>query len=324
MARLIAIWLLLICAGSGLAQESWTARTFDSGTYLMAGASHSGSGVSFECTAPSPQGRPAIETGSYEMHVSKPFEAIISFQDSLFDWAPPYTQSNVILALDGAGFRLPPFDLDELSGTAVYVPMADTLMLAFLNAQNVTLYSGTGKTYQLPTAGLADALRTAFTYCIDRWIVVGAQMPPALAGFRQGAASPALPGGALAMRAKAEANIQRSCGGPAEIGSLAIASADIDGDGIDDVLVDFGQLTCLQGPPRPFCGASRCSATIFLSARARPYEMIVLGASLIPLSNGLHGVAVGGGLHECRAAGQEGTGCQIIWYWNGTEMVQLP
>ena len=124
----------------------------------------------------------------------------------------------------------------------------------------------------------------------------------------------------------AEAAINKSCNGSREVEPGHILVGNIDGDASPDAVVDWGKITCSVGLARPFCGASNCSADVYLSQKfhqtGRPESLLAVGVSLIPLNNGAEGLKLGGSLSSCQSA-SKGTACTFIWYWSGSDLVLL-
>ncbi len=323
----LAAAAILAMSQAVAAQSAWTASTHDSGTYLFADASDPGGTLGVGCTAPSPQGRPAIETGSHESHVTPPYGVVISFADALFDWPDSYRLDNVVLYLDGTGYRLPPVIMDELSGTAVQLAMTDAMVRGLYGVQRLILDTGTGKAYDYTTAGIDAALDTVLLYCASRWAALGHPLPALLNGMWAGAATTAPPtSGTMAEIARADA-VQGCSGYAPRFAQNAVLLGDIDGDGQSDAVLDWSAVTCTQGAARPFCGASMCSADVYLSSTharsGQTEQLLALGVQLLPLTNGLMGVALGGSLSNCHFAGRGDGGCTFLWYWNGADLVQL-
>lgn len=166
--------------GQGALAQMWQSHTSDNGSLVFGAASLSDHALSFACTAPSAQGLPLMQTGSHESHRSDPFEMYIGFLDSLFVWAPPYQQHNVVLRVGNTGFVLPGFDLNELQGTAVSLPMTHDLVQALYGATSLELVTPQGVVHRFPVAGLGAALQPAMRFCVDRWAEMGHRIPAAL------------------------------------------------------------------------------------------------------------------------------------------------
>lgn len=316
MLRLLLVVLLMI---SGPAwSQSWQARTDDSGSLLFGSAYSAQIGLTFGCTAPSPQGRSLIETGSHESHRNKPYQFSLIFADSLFDWAPPYRQDYVTLYLGQQGFRLPPVHLDELSGSAVHLSMSDPVVAALMNAPSLILDTGQGKAFEYKVDGLSSSLQAAFGYCIARWAQMGHPLPAQLAGFVQGSVQPAAPQVRNWTPAQAPQflinEVSRACGPAGYVleHEKALGAADFDGDGALDYIFDAYGLRCYAGL-NPYCGASNCSVDVYLSSRGYTSVDGWLGGGF---SIGL----TASGRPGFRRFGQPGRPLEV---WNGVAFVPI-
>jgi hypothetical protein len=181
-------------AAQSLAQV-WQGSSEDSGSLIFSWASlPQDYRLGFGCTAPSPQGLGLMETGSHESHRTDPYEMLISFRDDLFVWDMPYVQTGVAMIVGGVSYPLPPIPLDELSGTAIYLPMSAPLVDALYTAQSLALRTPEGVVHDFPVAGLARALDTALNICNTRWAQLGYRASAAVANRRVPAVAPAAPG----------------------------------------------------------------------------------------------------------------------------------
>jgi hypothetical protein len=128
------------------------------------------------------------------------------------------------------------------------------------------------------------------------------------------------------MRQAAEADVAKGCNGPSTYEPDAFLSAEIDGDGVPDVVLDWRKIKCSGTFSQPFCGASMCSADVYLSASYlrtnSPKQFLAAGVRLQSLSNGNMAVGVGGSLADCYGIGADN--CEFLYYWNGADLVDLP
>ena len=334
LRHLIPALLVTVCASAASAQTGaqWSAVVEDLGANIYASALHGSKTMSITCTAPSPQGRSPLENFENEIHKTGPFEVYIGMHEPYFDWSAGMIQTGPTIFLGQNGYRLPAFELDELSGTVVRLPMTDALIAALPTATGLVLDTGQGRAFDFGVAGLAGAVEATLTTCVTRWAELGHAVPAALGRFRAGADTPvagndSASGAPAAMAEYARADIFNGCSGAARVDADAILRGDIDGDGVEDAVLDWGGVVCNQGITRPFCGASMCSADVYLSSAygrtGGPVQLLALGVDLQPLTNGLQGVSLGGSLSMCNSAGQGDGGCRFIWYWNGADLVQL-
>lgn len=320
-AALLCLALLPAAAGA-----QWSALTGGDGTYLYGRASDPSGTFSLSCTAPSPQGIPAIETGWHESHTTGPYGLTLELSDSLFDWSATTVLSNVVVQLDETGYRLPPVYLDELMGTGVKLPMADPMIQALFGATRLLLDPGQGKAYDYDLTGLAPALDQAMIHCINRWLALGHPIPAALTRYRiEGEPPPpvttatATPAQAFAPPA-AEAHIRGLCESDYDVNIDGVQSADFDGDGAGDFILNWSDITC-RGPlgARPFCGAANCQIDIFMSSLGYAAAPSFLGIStqVVTLPDGRAGFMLSGTSFVC-ADGY----CDRPWVWTGAEFTQ--
>jgi len=76
--------------------------------------------------------------------------------------------------------------------------------------------------------------------------------------------------------ARAIAENEASCaGGAAAVDPGFVTLADVDGDGVNDVRIDYGGLTC--DGSYGYCGSGGCTQEIWLGDRDGPYRLLVAG-----------------------------------------------
>jgi len=307
----------------------WQHSQYDNGAIFSGSAGPEGRLFSLRCTNLSRQGLDLVMMGSHEETQTAPGQLLVSVSPNLVPLRGiEHERSDLIVWADGTGYRLPRVSFNEFSGDGweAQVGIADPMVLALMSASTVIVGAEAGPHYQLDSTSMGSALRQTVQFCLGEYARMGAPVPPALAGLVPNAATAAQDPN-LDMRRRAGVEIRRGCGGGYMLrgGGDEIMTGDIDGDGIEDAVVNWGGIHCGGADPRPFCGASMCSTFVLLTARGgRPMDLMSLGASLVPLNNGRMGVSVGGSLAECHHAGKGDGGCQFIWYWNGQDMVQLP
>ena len=322
---LIAAFTLLN-APPAAGQTAWVTQTSDLGAHIYGTARTASGDLALSCTAPSPHGRPLTENFENELHQTGPFEVLVYMHDPYFAWPATRVIDSAILFVGATGYRLPPFMLDELRGTAFRVRMSDPLIEALYDAPSLTLDTGQGTTHAFPVAGLGPALDAAMRYCSDRWVALGQPLPPALNRFA-GAGSAQAPAPARApqpasgtsLTPPVDARIRNGCNDGYTFDPRDLGQADLDSDGVPDQILDWGDVTCAGAMPRPFCGAANCSIDVFLSSRGGQLagEFLGIGYEVVPGPMGTRGLRFGGTAGAC-ARGE----CDFIFYWNGTEFVR--
>jgi hypothetical protein len=64
----------------------------------------------------------------------------------------------------------------------------------------------------------------------------------------------------------------RDMGGKPDTDAM-LSVADVNGDGVEDWVVDYSRLRC-AGTPNPFCGSGGCSLQIFLGSQRGSWKMV--------------------------------------------------
>ncbi|GIX10295.1 hypothetical protein [Elioraea sp.] len=115
----------------------------------------------------------------------------------------------------------------------------------------------------------------------------------------------------------------RGAGGTPSLQPGYQTGADLNGDGVEDYLLDFQHLECANAWSF-FCGSAGCPLVAFVSGpsghRAQPFGH-VQGWSLIPGSPPAVEVALHGAM--CRHGGIGAEGCTRRYAWNGRELAAL-
>lgn len=315
---LVALMLLLLPL-PGLAQ-SWTSEQVNNGVLFAASAYlPGGSGFSLTCGERVPGGPRAIPEIYEGWMVTRPDVLRLSMSVEQIGHSPLEDQRNdVVIVIGDKAFRLPEITWDEMDGYwSTDLQATGAMFDAIATARSFEIHSDAGvrgvsaQGFGIAYATLLDNCRAMFAAngkpWVSRRVVAPLAAPPSV-------------------RQVGEAEITRGCNGPSTYEPEAFLIGEIDGDGQPDLVLDWGRVSCLTGHPRPFCGASMCSADIFLSTRQYQRKegdmLLSLGLRLQPLSNGNMAIAVGGSLAGCASVGKQA--CEFLFYWNGTELVELP
>lgn len=316
MLRMIVSLFALLPIQTAAQASEWRFENFDDGSFFTGTISPPGTkGLMLLCGERSPRGLTAYQTGNMEPDITPRDSLRLYLSDSLIGEHDGVTQmrQDVLLVVGTTGYRLPVVNWNELFWTwEVDLPATDPVFSAISGQSEFELRSAssqriiTANGFRAAHAALTKHCQTMFTAIGLPWSTVNPAAAPQ-----------------VTMRQVASAAIQAGCGGPSTQGPKTFLSGEIDGDGIEDVVVYWNEITCSGGYPRPFCGASMCSVQLFLSSRhvrgERPEELLAQGVWLQPLSNGNMGVVTIGSLAMC----QNRPSCEYLWYWNGHEMVQL-
>lgn len=313
---IVGLFALALAAQAGAQTSEWQFRSFDDGSFFTGSIVPSDDrDLMFLCGERSPQGLTALQTGNMEPDITPRDSLRLYMSDKLIGRHDGVTRGrqDVLIVVGVTGYRLPVVNWNELFSTwEVDLPATDPVLSAVAAEAEFEVRSAAG-TRIITANGFRRARATLTEHCQAMFTAIGqpwSSVAPAVAAQ-------------VTMRQVAEAAIQSGCGGPATTGPKTFLSGEIDGDGVEDVVVFWNDITCSRGYPRPFCGASMCSAKLFISSRhargARPEDLLAQAVWLQPLSNGNMGVVTVGSLAMC----QNRPNCEFIWYWNGNEIVQL-
>ncbi|TDK52127.1 hypothetical protein E1832_02075 [Antarcticimicrobium luteum] len=308
--------------GLGAAQDwaqDWAMSQFDDGSFFSATlAPVDGPGPALVCGERSPQGVSPAVTGNTEPDITPPgaFRVYISDRAIGAPGAHLQTRDDVLLVAGDDGFRLRGLRWNDLFSTwELDLPETDPAFAAIAGQDRFELRSDRGN-HVISAMGFGEGVRQLSGYCRAMFAAVGRPWP------QQGAAGAR----GVTMRQAAEADIRRGCGGPASWTPEALKSANIDGDGAEDIVLDWREVTCSGYGSSLFCGAAMCSADLYISAlyprRGKPESWLAQGLRIQPLSNGMDGVVMGSSLASCSQIGLPG-GCESTMYWNGTGLAPL-
>ena len=272
-------------------------------------------GFSLSCAARNPS-VPGLLPVYYEgTKWTRPDELHLAFSaGAIGSQANNDTREDVLLVIGANAFRLPGIRYDEYASgwnTTLQAPGPMFDAIAAAQSFEIRSYAGTlvvdASGFAAGYANLVNTCRRQFSSLRRPWRAAPAPPP-------------------ITMRKAAETAVAKGCNGASSYQPDAFLSGDIDGDGVEDVVLDWGGIVCSAGLRRPFCGAAQCSAEVFLSQlyprRQTSEELLGIGVRLQPLNNGAMAVAVGGSFASCSAAGLQS--CEYIYYWNGSDLVNLP
>ena len=304
MARVIVA--IFLCWASGLAAQGWAFSTWDNG-HLVHGFVNSGHGMVLRCSGPSRGALDAVSAEAHEDTRTPRGAMIIEIGPERIPLGNAFQRNDVVLWLGGIGYRLPAVSFIERDAVwQVQLPTNDGLFAALRAATEIVLAPGQDKAWSFPATGLASGLDAAMALCDAAWRGQG----PAFALSQND------------LTRVAQQEVISVCGGTYTAENSAFLAGLIDTDEVPDVVVDWHAIQCSGANPRPLCGASHCSARVFLSSRpgARPEDLLVRGIELIPLNNGRVGLNIFARTGSC---GPDSPVCKSTWYWDGNNIVEL-
>lgn len=107
------------------------------------------------------------------------------------------------------------------------------------------------------------------------------------------------------------------CQAAYDLPQSAYQVADVTGDGVDDVIVNYGQLTCTEGlfaklPVSLACAGEMCRHDIYTAQSATPIEL--MGMRLIPAPDQLGDIHLVMDVPSCAAMGRDAD-CKVRMRW---------
>ena len=231
------------------------------------------------------------------------------------------SRSDLLIVAAGQGFGLPEAHWDELNGMGWIqrLGMGDPLFAALAQDGEVQVWAGGAFIASVSGRGLGEGLAVIGPSCQSGWGL--APTPPA-----GQAPSPATASAADTLLAAAQDSIARGCNGAAMTGPAALWAGDLDADGQPDLVLDWADVTCQAGAPRPFCGAANCTAEVFLSSRPdrMPFDAILgVGIALEAGPGGTARLTSGVTAASCPQTTRPDR-CQTVWAVTRDGMAALP
>lgn len=319
--------LLLLCSASAATAQTWEAALNDDGGYAYGYARAEGLPMAFACNARSVQNRPLIEVGAHEEQPTAPYHMRIEFWGKAIPETGVDLRADMVLWADDTGYQLPPVARDEFYGYwFVELSMSDPIFPEFAGASRLVLAVGQDAVWEVPMAGLSQAVEQAQQHCAATLVATGYPAPPwfgpvmAAAQQRAAPSSGAPTSGVFTVPQQVIGHANRLCEGAATIEPDALQAGDIDGDGVPDVVLDWNHIRC--APPmmaRAFCGAANCSVDVFMSSKGYvgPEQMLGAVPSLVAQPDGRMGLMISGSFSMC---GQNNENCARPWIWNGRHL----
>lgn len=304
--------MVCLCLALPAMGQSWAAQTGDDGASYYGGAAYRSGPhiVDVFCAGRSPQNLPfpADHPGEYE--VSSPGLLKIRIDHTSLPWLDTFdsaTQSGVVWVVGTTGYQLPVMQPDALwGGLAIELQPMDALFQGIASGQPMELRFPGGQTIPLAPVGVGQAMAQMQAFCAP---YLGAAQP-----------TPA----PVDLVAAAHAEIFRVCEGQATAEQGYMSKGDLDGDGLDDVLVSYQDITCPGGRRPPICGASLCSHHVYLSRTwrpgAEPHDLLGMSSGIMQRPGGGLMVRTSGNFSLC---GNAPTACFFDWGWTGTQFEEL-
>jgi hypothetical protein len=209
------------------------------------------------------------------------------------------TDLAVTLDIDGATFDLPSPEVDP-GGVTLRQPLdINDPVWSALRAGDALRVSVSGlPDIPVPLTGSSAAIAEAARFCATRWTDPATpDLPRTVSATPQ----PSAPTNAVIGAQPEDAARQFllvDCAAGARLAEGALQSADFDGDGNPDQVLDAAAYTC--GDTRPYCGAVLCSVFVFLSSRPLEPPVDLFGlAPQVTRAGGRTALQLGTALSSC-------------------------
>lgn len=301
MSRIL-LFLFMLFWGFATSAQTWGHSEADDG-HLVYASTRAGLGLDFVCNAPSAQGLDAMQAGAHEeTRVARGHVKLDIGADRL-PVGNDIQRIDAMVWLGETGYRLPTVHWNELVGVwEVQLSVSDALIKGLVTVPSFVLSAGDETAWQFAADGLGSSLGRTLAFCENAWAAATTPTPSQ-----------------VSMIGAAHSDITRVCEGGYTAQDGAFLQGEIDNDAAADVVVWWDKIRCSSAFPRPLCGASHCSAKVFLSTLNGPMDLLAQNASLQPLTNGKIGIKLVGRFDSC---GPNSLGCERLWFWNGNAFVE--
>lgn len=319
MRSLTLLIALLLTPFAAIAQE-WRATLSSDNAYVGGWVGIPSYALGFSCAARAPAQGSVINSTWFETSIAPPWHYLIGISENLIPYEQG-TRNDLILFVDQTGYRLPPTAHNEMEGGWQFeLPMTDGLFAQLPKASRLVLQVGTQAAWELPVANLGPALDTLRNTCAQTWIATGFAAPAGLDPITGPVAPAPAANTPFHLPPQVQAFADARCNGPARIGPQALQAGDLDFDGRPDVLMDWNDVLCPGETRSGYCGAANCSIDFFMSTRgyAHTYDVLAVGAQILPHLSGALGVRMGGTARVCAEID-----CSAVNLWNGQNFRSL-
>lgn len=339
MRGIFSICAAMVMAGSAAAQDWTVSTTLDRG-WFWGRVSSSDDRMNIRCSGSLPGADPMYGAESaphtpYTFTIEMAYREIVATDAHTGNAA---TRDDVIVVSNAQGYQLPDVRYNMLNGERWQsaISVADPLVVSLMAGGGLHLWAQDRQVTQYGAAGLADGLATAIRHCDDHWTQAGHPLPDhardvvmtlrGQSGNGTGGAAPLQPSGPSMEQAALDA-VTDQCAGPGQVRADFIFRSDFDGDGLEDIVLDWRGVSCQQGTfansrGAGHCGMHNCLVSVFVSSSiaggARPWETLAMDAQ--PAEDTPAQLVVGRSPSACSGLGLA-AGCGQRFAWNGSDFV---
>lgn len=304
MRHLLCLAAMLGLGAQGAAALDWTLRTEENEAFRTASLSQDNGNITFYCGTVL-----TGDTGFWEeLDFTKTGYLHLLVSESLMgpyglDVPDPQT---VRMFTFGQDVTAPPFYFDVMGGLGwvAEVPYDHPMVDAAAGGAEVVIGPDRGEPFSIYGTGLPDGMSEMLKFC---------KADPASPSPDTGAT-----GSDPELVARAEAGFESVCHGSYDLGPDAITEQDLTGDGVPDLLVDFGAMTCtgglFAGKTGVACAGEMCRHDILTDTVSDPLILYATGVRLSDDDPTV--ILVGLDADACRSMNQD-AGCAVRMQWTG-------
>jgi len=333
--RGVAGFIIVVCMAGSASAQTWSARTtLDQGWFR--GTVHAvDRRMAIACSGSYPDADPmyGAEDGPhvpYGFTVEMAFPQIVA-SEAHTDRAA--TRDDIVLVSNGLGYQLPEVGFNMLNGERweSHISIGDQMIASLLAGDGLRVFAQGSEVVSYDADGLADGLLTVIRFCDSHWAQLGQPVPDharaMLMALRDAAGNDAA---AASMEQVALDRVTAQCEGPGQVRGDFIGRGDFDGDGTEDIVLDWRGVRCqggsfasAQGAGQ--CGMHDCVVSVFVSsAIARgeaPWERLAVDARVDADTPAR--LVLGNSPATCSRTAQA-AGCGQAYAWNRSGFVQVP
>ncbi|QBY02551.1 hypothetical protein E2K80_18895 [Rhodophyticola sp. CCM32] len=310
MSCSVGLGLAIFCIGTSVHAQSeagWTLTSERNDRFQTASLMHPNGTMEMHCGTV--LGAEASLAEEVIISAENEFNLVIS--ESLMGTSTSefWAQRGLRAFAAGQEFELPDFLYDEMGalGWIARVPFDSVLTRRLGGGIEVVIAPMTTAPFSIDGFDLADGLQDMIDFC--------SSVPDTSAISVDADAD---------LLARADAAMRQECQGDWSASPDAMHTADLTGDGIDDLVVNRGGVTCttgiLAGQGGLGCTGDMCMHHIFFRDNDTP---ILLGATSIePATSQPGGIRLGLDTPSCESMGRD-AGCAIKMQWTGTTFATI-
>lgn len=320
MRRLMFLVLTLVSAlskPSRATAQSWQFDAFDNGAWFEAWVTAGAGLPSFVCGGASPTG----------LALPQSDEPIFTQVGALDLWMPdnapmlqqtdPPPRGDLRLVVDTQAFALPnaSYDLLNFYGWVQSIGVRDAAITTLAGSRAWAIDGRHGRWGPFASTGLGPALTSMVSYCEARWNGAPTAVAP------QSNNVPAI------LDAAVQKAVADTCPMGGTLAPNAPVRTDLDGDGINDLILDMREVTCVGATYALHCGAAMCQISVFLSSvyprRGQSDDFLGIGVSLVRGTDGQVWIGTGDRAAACPYLYDPVT-CTAYWRFDGTRISAVP